>query len=162
VAFTAPGPFDLAANVPGWARAAGFTALLLAGAGFVRLVAARFGGGHPGWMLAALGTYLVFFAIMGGIVAMLVSLVADAPAMLAAGGGVAAWMAGFATPGAPAGIGTREAAMVLFVGHVVPQGALIVSAALFRIVTLAGDVVCFALGWLLCRAGEGAARASHS
>jgi hypothetical protein len=67
------------------------------------------------------------------------------------GGGVAVWIAGFVTPGAPGGLGIREAAMVMLDGSSAPARMLVVTAAMFRLVTFAGDLLCFALGRLLFR-----------
>ena len=113
------------------------------------LVARIVGKGNLLWLLVCLAAYGLFFALMGGTVAMIVAMVARPDPLAVAGGGVAAWMVGFVTPGAPAGLGTREAAMLLFVGNQVTASALIVSAALFRLVTFVGDLVCFGAGWLL-------------
>lgn len=56
-----------------------------------------------------------------------------------------AWVVGFLTPGAPGGLGTREATLLLLLkNHVDPQ-ALLVSVALFRLVTVTGDMVCYSL-----------------
>jgi hypothetical protein len=113
------------------------------------VVARVLGRGSLFWLLVALAAYGLFFVLMGAGVAIIVGMLATAEPLEVAAGSIAAWMVGFATPGAPAGLGTREAAMLLFVGDQVPAPALVVSAALFRLVTFAGDLVCFAIGWLL-------------
>jgi hypothetical protein len=59
-----------------------------------------------------------------------------------------AWTAGFVTPGAPGGLGVREA---LLVGMLAPAfgTAVAVGIALsFRIVTTLGDLIAFAVGFL--------------
>ena len=66
---------------------------------------------------------------------------------------VAGWAIGFATPGSPGGIGTREAAMTLLLSPTVPLSALLPVLALFRLVTVGADVVCYAAGRLVSRAG---------
>ena len=54
-----------------------------------------------------------------------------------------AWFLGFVTPGAPAGVGVREAAIVSMLSEPVgPQNALVV-AILFRMVTTVGDILFF-------------------
>lgn len=115
------------------------------------IVAIRLTGGRVVQAAGALAAYCLFFALMGAMLAAIAAMVASPAPFAMAGGGVAAWMAGFVTPGAPAGFGTREAAMLLFAKGQVPSAALIVAAALFRVVTLAGDLVCFAVGQLLFR-----------
>ena len=92
-----------------------------------------------------------FFAIMGFVVTRLVHLLIDVESLVIAAGGVAAWLVGYVTPGAPGGIGVREAAMMLLIGDRVSPTPLLLSAALFRLVTLLGDVVFFVLGNLLLR-----------
>ncbi|WP_343346721.1 hypothetical protein WJT74_03055 [Sphingomicrobium sp. XHP0239] len=56
------------------------------------------------------------------------------------------WAVGFATPGSPGGIGTREGAMTLMLSPSVPLEALLPALALFRLVTVGADLVCFAIG----------------
>lgn len=58
-----------------------------------------------------------------------------------------AWLVGFLVPGAPAGLGVREALLVLGLSPLLGQDVATVSTALFRIVTIAGDGLVFALGW---------------
>lgn len=68
-----------------------------------------------------------------------------------------AWLLGFLAPGAPAGLGVREA--VLLVGLTPlsrPESALLIAAAL-RIVTTVGDLLALLTG-LALRAGGGPAR----
>lgn len=103
--------------------------------------------------LSAWLAYVIFFAVMGSIVAVIVAMLGGALLPGVAGGGVAAWIAGFVTPGAPGGLGVREAAMVLIGGEGTSRETLVVAAALLRLVTFAGDLVCFALGNLLFRDG---------
>lgn len=61
---------------------------------------------------------------------------------------IAAWLVGFLTPGAPGGLGTREATLVLLLSHLGQEEAVLLSAALFRIVTVLGDCLLFAAGWI--------------
>ena len=57
-----------------------------------------------------------------------------------------AWMAGFVTPGAPAGLGVREAVLLALLERLLtPQQALLV-VVLWRVVTTLGDVVFFGIG----------------
>lgn len=130
-----------------WLAAAPLAAL--AAMGFAVSLAGKLVHGAPRWLAAALALHLLFFLVMAAIIAALAAMLAEVSPWLVAGGGVAAWLAGFVTPGAPSGLGVREAAMVIFAGDQVPAGALLVLAALFRVVTLAGDVVTFVLGRVL-------------
>lgn len=58
-----------------------------------------------------------------------------------------AWLIGFLVPGAPAGLGVREALLVLGLSPLVGADAATAATALFRVVTVAGDGIAFALGW---------------
>jgi glycosyltransferase 2 family protein len=58
-----------------------------------------------------------------------------------------AWLVGFLVPGAPAGLGVREALLVLGLSPLLGQDAATATTALFRVVTVAGDGMAFVLGW---------------
>jgi len=118
-------------------------------------VARRLGKGPSAPMLAAFLACCVFFAVMGAIIACIVALLGGALSWNAGAAGVAAWIAGFVTPGAPGGLGVREAAMVLLGAASAPAQVLLLAAALFRLVTFCGDLVCFVLGSLLFRERTG-------
>lgn len=63
----------------------------------------------------------------------------------------AAWIAGLLTPGAPGGLGVRETVLTLGLTPLVGGPAALSAALLHRGVSIAGDVLCFALGLLLPR-----------
>lgn len=52
-----------------------------------------------------------------------------------------AWFLGLVTPGAPAGIGIREAVIVGMLGSVMPESASLVLALLFRLATSIGELL---------------------
>ena len=57
---------------------------------------------------------------------------------------IVAWFAGFVTPGAPAGLGIRECAMLLLLrGIPIPEPDLLLAIMLCRIITIAGDCLFF-------------------
>lgn len=58
----------------------------------------------------------------------------------------AAWLLGFLIPGAPAGLGVREMALLLGLGPIYGIDAATASAAALRLVTTAGDGLVFAAG----------------
>jgi hypothetical protein len=101
--------------------------------------------------------HALFFVATGGVLWLLV-MAADGPAAswrtllwlypLA-------WMAGTVTIGAPAGLGVREAILVLELSAVLdpPRAALVALA--FRLATTGGDLLTAGAGWLLARRGEG-------
>jgi hypothetical protein len=53
------------------------------------------------------------------------------------------WIIGFITPGAPAGLGIREAIMSAMLFGVIQENLVITAVLLFRIVTILGDVLGF-------------------
>lgn len=98
--------------------------------------------------------HLTFFPIAGLVLWMLAQ-AGSAPAMpgvdfLTAVSAVSlGWWAGFVVPGASAGVGVREAVLVLALEpHLGAEGALLVAMAL-RVVTTLGDLLFFALACLI-------------
>ena len=87
--------------------------------------------------------YLVFFAASGLIGYVLFALIAgdNASGYLAAtmGAMALAWLAGFLTPGAPAGLGVRESVLLIILAPAAGEASILALAALFRIVTVLGD-----------------------
>jgi len=61
------------------------------------------------------------------------------------------WLAGFLTPGSPAGLGVREAVMVAMLGVIIGGPNSLVVAFLFRLVTVLGDVMTFFIPYVLIR-----------
>lgn len=56
------------------------------------------------------------------------------------------WLAGFLTPGAPAGLGVREAALIYFLGDLAVPAVIIAAAVLGRVVSTLGDLLFFGAG----------------
>lgn len=57
-----------------------------------------------------------------------------------------AWMAGYLVPGAPGGLGVREAVMLLGLAPTVGEPNALAAALSYRMVTVLADVVCAGLG----------------
>jgi hypothetical protein len=57
-----------------------------------------------------------------------------------------AWAIGFVTPGAPAGLGVREGAMMFMLSGMAPEDATLLLITAARIATLAADAVWFTVG----------------
>ncbi|MCX7107417.1 MAG: hypothetical protein NTV66_07545 [Methylococcales bacterium] len=57
-----------------------------------------------------------------------------------------AWLAGYLLPGAPAGLGVREAVMVLLLSPVLGAGTAVGLGITLRVTTTVGDAVAFMLG----------------
>lgn len=106
--------------------------------------------------LAAVPALHFGFFLVGGIVlAHLLAVTADQPAWTqlawaALAFGIA-WTVGFATPGAPAGLGVREALLVGLLSPGVGESAALGAALAFRLVTLAGDLLTWASAWAWTR-----------
>jgi hypothetical protein len=103
-------------------------------------------------MSAAFVMYcLVYLAFGAGIVVMAKLLTPGIPqaAWLLVGSFALAWIIGFATPGAPAGLGVREAIMLLLLGAAYPAAAAGTIVVGLRVVTTMGDVLLFPIGLLL-------------
>ena len=54
---------------------------------------------------------------------------------------VLAWLMGFITPGAPGGLGIREAVMTMFLGSYLPSETILTTLIVSRVISIAGDVV---------------------
>lgn len=61
------------------------------------------------------------------------------------------WIIGFITPGAPGGIGIREAVMVLMCGSFMGTDTIMLYAVTMRIISTFGDIVAFFIG-MICEA----------
>jgi hypothetical protein len=59
------------------------------------------------------------------------------------------WLVGLLTPGAPAGIGVREAILLLLLDDLASESAIITSVVTARVVTILGDVLFFGMGLLV-------------
>jgi hypothetical protein len=58
------------------------------------------------------------------------------------------WIAGFLTPGAPGGIGIREATLTLLLTDVVPVDDALLAAVIFRLITIIGDFWGLLFAWI--------------
>ena len=98
---------------------------------------------------AALGWYLVFCLVFGSIFALLVALADGWPAIESfrwlplAGVYVLAWLIGMLTPGAPAGLGVREAVLLFLLENKMGESSLLFIVLVGRLVMVAGDVLFF-------------------
>lgn len=93
--------------------------------------------------------YVCFFSASAAIFVGLIKLVSslslsDASMWLAFGGAyVLAWLAGFITPGAPAGVGVRELVLLFLLKGEVAEADLVFIILLGRMVTVLGDFLFF-------------------
>ncbi|MGV3489926.1 MAG: hypothetical protein ACO1OG_01265 [Devosia sp.] len=87
------------------------------------------------------------------------TLLAVAPALEVAtyaticGAYVVAWLAGLVTPGAPAGVGVREAVLLFLLRDLVEPEHLLLAIVAARIICVIGDCLFFVGAWMI-RAGQ--------
>jgi hypothetical protein len=104
--------------------------------------------------LAAFAAMLAFFAVMALVLMAIGHMLGLGASPVLAGGGVAAWIAGFVTPGAPGGLGVRETVMMIAGGGAASADKLLMLGVLLRVVTFGGDLVCALAGRALPVAAE--------
>jgi len=103
------------------------------------------------WLMA--GTlYALFFLSIAGILWWLAQLAGHTlPVGLCLAAATVPWLLGFVTPGAPGGLGVREAAMLILLKPVMsPADGLLLVMAL-RLVTLFGDLFALPLSYMSFR-----------
>ncbi len=108
---------------------------------------------HPSRMVRAALLYLIVFLLDGVVISWLVGGFFGADASVRwyqfAWGFSLAWLLGFIVPGAPGGIGIREAVFVgLFAGEL-GQGLAVGLAVLLRVLTSLSDLITFGIATLL-------------
>lgn len=62
---------------------------------------------------------------------------------------IVAWFIGFVTPGAPAGLGIREAVMLLLAGYRFSEADMLMTVLLCRVISTLGDIFFFAFAWVM-------------
>jgi len=104
---------------------------------------------------------VVFLGISGLVFTILLEVFSGATifkncgVLLFIGAYVVAWLAGLATPGAPAGMGVREMVLIFLLGDFIPETKLLPVVLLSRFVTVAGDALFFFAMTCLLRNTEG-------
>ena len=61
---------------------------------------------------------------------------------------VFAWMGGFITPGAPGGLGVREALLTMLLSDILPATIIIAGVLIFRVITLCGEILALCIAIL--------------
>ena len=92
--------------------------------------------------------HIAFFIIGGGVLLMVCHTVLNTQISLEYWPAVIslfaiAWTVGSITPGAPSGLGVREAALVVGLSPIAPVASTILIAGLMRLVTVGGDLLFF-------------------
>ena len=96
-----------------------------------------------------LGSLALFIAanfILGAMYVVIVSQFVEldfSGAILIIGVNTASTLIGLITPGAPGGIGVREAAMLLLLAPFFPSDAILIAAVIQRVILITGDVITF-------------------
>jgi uncharacterized membrane protein YbhN (UPF0104 family) len=101
------------------------------------------------------GVHAISFAAMGCTLAILLWGLAGnwPPGIWRVPAGVAvAWIAGYVIPGAPAGLGVREAVLTAFLSPHIDAGIVISAAILWRVASLAADALLAMAGFSLRQA----------
>lgn len=115
-------------------------------------LAMRIGGADFG---VAAAFYLAFLALSGVVFAAASDLAGGSsdvvlyPAI--AGAYVVAWLVGLVTPGAPAGIGIREAILTVLLGGLSAGPVILMAVVIGRVITVLGDFLFFASGQIAGR-----------
>lgn len=113
-----------------------------------------------GISVVSVATYLLGYLTLGMVIDLIARAVFDAAAinwLLLAGAYAAAWIAGFVTPGSPAGLGVRDFVLVTLLTPFYGEGFAMSITILLRLVTVAGDGIAYLVGlaaWKLSRTAE--------
>jgi hypothetical protein len=104
-------------------------------------------------LMVALAAATVFFACTTLLVSLACRWLLENPAGFDTGAVAAtlagAWLVGFAMPGASAGIGVREAVVIILLSPALGAGNAAAVAAIYRVVTAGGDALFAGLGELV-------------
>ncbi|MDR1000655.1 MAG: hypothetical protein LBL96_07655 [Clostridiales bacterium] len=98
-------------------------------------------------LIGSMGT-----AVIGIVFVVLVSqftVLSFENACLVMAGTIASYFIGLITPGAPAGIGVREAVMVALLSSVLPEDVILLAAVAQRLIMIAGDALTYPISLLL-------------
>ena len=112
-------------------------------------VASRLGRFRASQLMASYSLHLIFFTLGGvilyGLLSVLLPVRIDAPIASVIGCSATAWLAGFVTPGASAGLGVREACLTLLLTPLVGTETAALAAITYRFSTTLGDLFYFAV-----------------
>jgi hypothetical protein len=107
-------------------------------------------------LFVAMALYIVFFAMFTLVLWAVLAEVEGGwpwPVLIEASGVlVLSWLVGNVTPGAPGGIGVREAALVILLGPILGEAVALAVALALRLVTTAGELLYFGASVVVHRA----------
>ena len=104
-------------------------------------------------VLTPMAFYTVFFMILGAILIAVISMVTrfltidEILTVLILS--TFAWLLGYITPGAPAGLGVREAVLFFGLTEMIGEPGSLLVIGIFRMITVAGDLFYFIFGYCL-------------
>ena len=101
--------------------------------------------------LYSLSIAMAFFASSGLLFWLLSQSVAPISPILALFAVPLAWVVGYVTPGAPGGLGVREASLLLLLTSVVAEADALIMIGLFRLIAICGDLLFYCVGRLKFR-----------
>jgi uncharacterized membrane protein YbhN (UPF0104 family) len=123
--------------------------------GSISLVAGYLGSG-VGWRPSySFILQVLFLMVAGALFVAVLELIAGKDGFrsrdwpIICGAYTVAWLAGFLTPGAPAGVGVREMILLLLLKGLFAETDLLIAVLLGRCVTVAGDLLFFISTFLL-------------
>ena len=119
--------------------------------GFAQLVPAR----TAPFYFGVLGLDLVFLVLAALALRVLCDQPTALPLAAWCGWLALAWALGYATPGAPGGIGLREAVLVLGLAPVLGDAGALALALAYRLLTLVADAVLALAGFAMLRGASG-------
>lgn len=110
---------------------------------------------HPSRLSMAMGLYLTVFIVFGMLISLLLKVLwgidSDLKWYKFAWGFALAWVMGFIVPGAPGGLGIREAVFIGLYSRDIGEGVVIGLAFILRVVTIMGDLLAFGLAYWIAR-----------
>ena len=93
----------------------------------------------------------VFFLCQGLIFYTICLLISPSAEIISVPSAALSWMAGYIVPGAPGGLGVRELVLLTLGNSGLGKSELLIAVALFRVIAILGDLVCFVLGRVFVR-----------
>lgn len=110
----------------------------------------------PALIYGVQGLYFVYLGLLAAIFSITVWLLAGnmACGAVCLSAFVVAWTLGFLVPGAPGGIGVREAVLVALLAPSLGEGVALAAALVFRVISVVGDLHLYGLAlWVRSRRG---------
>jgi hypothetical protein len=108
---------------------------------------------HPGRIAVAIAIYVLILMLHGVVIVILLnglwSVQTAIPWYRFSFGFSLAWLLGFIVPGAPSGIGIREAVFVGLFGKEIGEGLVVGLAIVLRIITSISDILTFGIAYWL-------------